>query len=91
MRIFSQRQAPTDAPEVPIPAHLIREDGTVMLAALIAGIGYAPSNSEARRLIQGGGVELDGKRVSEPTAVYPADELRGRLLRVGKHRFARLR
>jgi tyrosyl-tRNA synthetase len=90
MRIFSRRQAPTDAPEVPIPPHLIREDGTVLLAALIASIGYAPSNSEARRLIQGGGVELDGVRVSEPTAVYPADELRGRLLRVGKHRFARL-
>jgi tyrosyl-tRNA synthetase len=91
VRIFSQRQAPTDAPEVAIPPHLIREDGTVMLAALIAGIGYAPSNSEARRLIQGGGVELDGERVGEPTAVYPADDLRGRLLRVGKHRFARLR
>jgi tyrosyl-tRNA synthetase len=91
LRIFSQRQAPTDAPEVAIPPHLIREDGTVMLAALIAGIGYAPSNSEARRLIQGGGVELDGERVGEPTAVYPADDLRGRLLRVGKHRFARLR
>lgn len=62
LRIFSQRQAPTDAPEVAIPPQLIREDGTVMLAALIAGIGYASSNSEARRLIQGGGVELDGAR-----------------------------
>jgi tyrosyl-tRNA synthetase len=91
LRIFSLRQAPRDAPEVAIPLNLIREDGTVMLAALIAGIGYAPSNSEARRLIQGGGVELDGVRISEPTAVYRADDLRGRLLRVGKHRFARLR
>lgn len=90
MRIFSQRQAPTEAPEVAIPAHLIREDGTVPLAALIAGIGYAPSNSEARRLIQGGGVELDGERVSDPTTALPADTLRGKLLRVGKHKFARL-
>ncbi|MDW8052741.1 MAG: tyrosine--tRNA ligase [Armatimonadota bacterium] len=90
MRVFSQRQAPSEAPEVTIPAHLIREDGTVPLAVLIASIGYASSNSEARRLIQGGGVELDGKRVSDPMAALPADELRGRLLRVGKHRFARL-
>ncbi|MFN7018714.1 MAG: tyrosine--tRNA ligase, partial [Fimbriimonadales bacterium] len=91
MRVFSQRQAPTEAPEVPIPASLIREDGSVFLPALIAGIGYASSNSEARRLIQGGGVELDGERVSDPNATYPADALRGKLLRVGKHKFARLR
>jgi tyrosyl-tRNA synthetase len=73
------------------PLNFIREDGTVMLAALIAGIGYAPSDLEARRLIQGGGVELDGVRVSEPTAVFSANALRGRLLCVGKHRFARSR
>ncbi len=91
MRVFSQRQAPTEAPEVAIPASLIREDGSVFLPALIAGIGYASSNSEARRLIQGGGVELDGERVSDPNATYPADALRGKLLRVGKHKFARLR
>ncbi|MCX7993622.1 MAG: tyrosine--tRNA ligase [Fimbriimonadales bacterium] len=90
IRIFSQRQAPTEAPEVAIPANLIREDGTVLLPALIAGIGYASSNSEARRLIQGGGVELDGERVSDPNASLPTDALRGKLLRVGKHKFARL-
>jgi tyrosyl-tRNA synthetase len=91
IRIFSQRQAPTEAPEVEIPAHLIRDDGSVFLPALIAGIGYASSNSEARRLIQGGGVELDGERIRDPNATMPADALRGRLLRVGKHKFAKLR
>lgn len=89
VRIFSERQAPADAPEVAIPPHLVREDGTVLMPALIAGIGYASSNSEARRLIQQGGVELDGERISDPNAVLPADALRGKLLRVGKHKFAR--
>ncbi|MFN4033047.1 MAG: tyrosine--tRNA ligase [Fimbriimonadales bacterium] len=89
LRIFSERQAPTDAPEVAIPPHLVREDGTVLMPALIAGIGYASSNSEARRLIQQGGVELDGERLSDPNAVMNADALRGKLLRVGKHKFAR--
>ncbi|CUU03125.1 MAG: tyrosine--tRNA ligase [Fimbriimonadales bacterium] len=90
MRIFSQRQLPTDAPEVPIPASLIKEDGTVWLAGLIAAIGFASSNSEARRLIQGGGVELDGARISDPTYSAPVEHLTGKLLRVGKHRFAKL-
>ncbi len=91
LRIFSQRQLPDDIPEKTIPAHLIREDGTVMLASVIAGIGFAPSNSEARRLIQGGGVELEGERITDPTLTLPVDALEGKLLRVGKLRFARLK
>ncbi len=90
MRIFSQRELPTDVPEVAIPAYLVKEDGTIMVANLIASIGFASSNSEARRLIQGGGVELNGTRLSDPTVSLPIDALAGRLLRVGKHRFARL-
>jgi tyrosyl-tRNA synthetase len=90
MRIFSQREMPTEVPELPIPKHLVREDGTLSLAALIAAIGLASSNSEARRIMQGGGVELDGERVQNPNAHFTPDQLAGRLLRVGKHRFARL-
>jgi len=90
MRIFSQRAMPTEVPEAPIPKHLVREDGTLSLAALIAAIGLASSNSEARRIMQGGGVELDGERIQNPNAHFTPDQLAGRLLRVGKHRFARL-
>ncbi len=90
MRIFSQRELPTEVPEAVIPMHLLREDGTIPLAALISAIGLASSNSEARRLIQGGGVELDGQRIQDPNAHMTPDQLTGRLLRVGKHRFARL-
>lgn len=90
MRIFSQRQLPTDAPDVPIPAHLIKEDGTVWLVGLIASIGFASSNSEARRLIQGGGVELDGQRITDPNFAPTVETLVDKVLRVGKHRFARL-
>ncbi len=90
MRVFSLRELPTEVPEKTIPAHLVKEDGMVMVANLIASLGLASSNSEARRLIQGGAVELDGTRLSDPTVSLPVSELEGRLLRVGKHRFARL-
>ena len=44
--------------------------------------GFAASNSEARRLVQQGGVELDQTRLADPKAdVQPAD---GAILRVGK-------
>jgi len=50
--------------------------------------GAVASNSEARRLIQQGAVELDGSRVTDPNQkVEPSGA--GRLLQVGKRKFAR--
>jgi len=50
--------------------------------------GLAPSNSEARRLIQQGAVELDGNRVTDPNQKVPVSG-QSRLLRVGKRKFKR--
>lgn len=50
--------------------------------------GMVPSNSEARRQIQQGAVELDGERVSDPNRTVAASTLT-HLLRVGKRRFTR--
>ena len=50
--------------------------------------GMAASNSEARRLIQQGAVEVDGSRVTDPNQKI---EMSGesRLLQVGKRKFKR--
>ena len=50
--------------------------------------GLVPSSSEARRLIQQGGVSIDGKRVSDINLRLPANK--NYLLQVGKRRFARV-
>jgi len=87
-RVFRDRQAPEDVPEVVIPEMMVA-DGIVHLPALLAdGLGIA-SRSEARRLIAGGGVTLDGKPVFDLD--LPAEALDGRVIRAGKRRFARLR
>jgi tyrosyl-tRNA synthetase len=63
---------------------------TVHLPKLIAD-AFGISSSEARRLLQQGGVKLDG----EPLPAEPLDlevaSLDGRVLQVGKRRFRRLR
>jgi len=87
---FSQRRQPVDAPEAAIPGELVREDGSVSLPALIAALGLAKTNSEARRLMQAGGVSLDGERADDPIRAYRPEELKGRVLRVGKHQFRKL-
>jgi tyrosyl-tRNA synthetase len=50
--------------------------------------GLLPSNSEARRQVQQGAVEVDGARVTDPN--QPLQAGREYLIRVGKRRFKRV-
>ena len=86
-RVFKRHEAPEDVPTVTIeptdPAHL---------PAVLKAAGLAPTTSEARRLIDGGGVRIDGAPVVLPPGVYdlPWAELVGRVLQAGKRRYARI-
>ena len=81
---------PADIPEVSLAdAAGAAGNGEVHLPALIAGI-FEISSSEARRLIAQGGVKLDGENVDADRLDLPLEQLSGRVLQVGKRRFARL-
>src|SRR5262245_13304582 len=54
-RRFSNKQDPTDIPEVDVPSAGLA-DGKLSVAKLLVALGLAPSNNEARRLVAGGGV-----------------------------------
>ena len=82
-RVVRDRQAPEEMPTIAIAP------GEVHLPALLADHLGLPSRSEARRLIAGGGVTLDGEPVTELD--LPSERLDGRVIRAGKRRFARLR
>jgi tyrosyl-tRNA synthetase len=58
---------------------------------LLSAVGICASSSEARRQIQGGGVKLDGEKLSDPNQEFagPA-ELEGKVLQLGKKTFRRL-
>lgn len=51
--------------------------------------GFAVSNSEARRLIQGGGVSINSQKITDPTEAITVTD--GDVLKVGKRKFARLK
>jgi len=58
---------------------------------LICKVGLAPSTSEARRLILGRAVELNGKKIEDSNlkmSLKTGDEL---ILKVGKRRFAKVK
>lgn len=86
---FSKREQPVEAETATIPIEAVT-DGAVALANLIAALGLAKSNGNARDLIKQGGVSLDGEKVSDPFVKLSLGELDGRVLRVGKHQFRRL-
>jgi tyrosyl-tRNA synthetase len=58
---------------------------------LLSAVGVCASSSEARRQIQGGGVRLDGEKLSDPSRTFAsASELDGKVLQLGKKTFRRL-
>lgn len=89
-RVFVERGAPEEMPEVALDDYLGDGNGLVHLPRLIAG-AFGLSSSEGRRLLQQGGVKLDGDPVPGDTLDVEAGGLDGRVLQVGKRRFCRLR
>ena len=66
------------------------DDGTVYLAKLLADASLAASAGEARRLIDGGGVKVNGEAL--PAKSYNVDPalLAGATLQVGKRKLVKL-
>jgi len=87
-KVFEQNGTPDDLKEVSVPAESIKEDGTIWILDLLELSGFVSSRSEARRLINQGGVRLDDEKVTE-VDFDPAME-EDRILQVGKKKFARL-
>jgi tyrosyl-tRNA synthetase len=75
--------------EIPVARLEVGDGGTVHLPALIAS-EFELSSSEARRLIQQGGVKLDGTVVGPDTLDLSAEGLDGAVLQVGKRRHRKL-
>ena len=88
-RVHVDRSAPEEMPEIELGPFRDDGDGLVHLPRLIGG-AFGLSSSEARRLIQQGGVKLDGEPVAGDALDLTADGLGGRVLQVGKRRFCRL-
>jgi tyrosyl-tRNA synthetase len=89
-KVFVQKSIPDDIPGVDLSEYLKDDgDGDVHLPRLISG-AFGLSTSEGRRLLAGGGVKLDGEPISAITLDVPAEHLAGRVLQVGKRRFAKL-
>ncbi|MCW3057004.1 MAG: tyrosyl-tRNA synthetase [Solirubrobacterales bacterium] len=85
-RVFVERAAPEQIEE----ARFDGNDGVVHLPGLIAQ-EFGLSRSEARRLIDQGGVTLGEVQLTAGEHDVPAERADGQVLKVGRRRFRRLR
>ena len=81
---FRQGEMPEDMPEKTLEPG---PDG-IGIAAALSACGLTASNSEAFRMIQQGGVRIDGEKISDRTLVLETG-FEG-VLQVGKRKFCRL-
>ncbi len=81
-RVFRDGGLRDDIPAVQVPP------GEIAVAALLKTAGLASSTSEARRLIEGGGVSINEEKIADPQARI--DPKKGMLIRVGKRKAVRI-
>ena len=85
--VFSQRETPSEVETVTRP---LAAEGP-WLPRLMVEQGLAKSNAEAIRLIQQGGVTVNGQRIDSKEYRLPAAQGASYLLKIGKRRFLRVR
>jgi len=78
---FQRREVPTN-----VPVYRIAED--IWICELMKQLNFAPSNSEARRLLSQGAVRVDGATIKDANFRFVPGE--HKVLEVGKRRVARI-
>ena len=68
------------------------EEGSIGILRLLVKAGLAPSNGEARRNVEQGGVSVDGEKVTDPKAQLTKDTFAGDgvVLKRGKNKFMKI-
>lgn len=80
---FRGGAAPADIPEVTVQS----ADGVIGVAKMLKEAGMVPSNAEANRNIEQGGVRIDGERVSDRSLQFAPGTY---TVQVGKRKWAKI-
>ncbi len=83
-QLFIKKEIPDDIPSVSIQY----EDGKVSLVQLLVDQKMTESKGEARRLIQGGGVSVNGIKIDEVN--YVLNEGGEKIIKAGKRKFVKI-
>jgi tyrosyl-tRNA synthetase len=88
-RIFKEKQIPQDIPVYKLEASKLKEGNAIDLIPLLADLKLVESRSEARRLIEQGGVKINNIKITNVNeTVSLAHEI---IIQCGKRKFAKVR
>ena len=73
---------------IPEDIESVKIESGVNILDLLVNLGFVQSKGEAKRLIQGGGVKLDGEKVTDMTLVITPEM--NKVIQAGKRKFAKL-
>lgn len=82
-KIFIKKEIPDEIPEYTL------DEKNIKLTAFIVKTGMAESNAAARRLIEQGGVSMDGEKIEDVNYIVAGDS--GFVLKVGKRKFLKVK
>ena len=89
-RLFSGEMDAEHMPATVVDAALVA-DGKASVLDLLVAAGLAPSKGEARRLVQQGGISVDGEKVTDVSAAVNAEALgKGIVIKKGKKVYHRI-
>ena len=89
-KVHKEHEIPDDVLEFSVELEEDADKGGVYLPNVLLACKLANSGGEGRRLIDGGGLKVNGESVPSKTYHIPAKKLQGAVLKVGKRRFAKL-
>jgi len=90
-RLFVRHEAPEEIEELDLSSFMGDDPASTVYLPGVLAAAFEISASEGRRLIEQGGVKLDGQPVAKTEIGVDAASLDGRVLQAGKRRFRRLR
>jgi len=86
-KVFKEKKAPENIPEFKVPEEMIK-NGKVNIVDLIFSSGFVSSKSEIKRLINQGGVRIDGKKID--SIDFEVEVKDGKIFKIGKRKFFKL-
>jgi tyrosyl-tRNA synthetase len=85
---FAEKQVLEDTELKTIPASALTE-GKIGILNLLKEVGFAASTNEAKRLVEGGAVSLDGTKITDFKTPIPLAD--GQILQAGKRKVCKIR
>jgi len=82
-RVHSQKQAPDE-----MPSHVVTE--ATPLFRILVDAQMCAGTGEAKRLVQEGGVRIDGEQVKDPNIMVELSAAENKVVQVGRRKFVRL-